>query len=44
MNFHNETTNSKNKNSINLLQTYNLRQGLNQLGKEGLKAVQNKMK
>ena len=44
MNFHNKKTHSKNNNKIILFQTYNLRQGLNQFGKEGLKAVQNKMK
>ena len=44
MNFHNKKTHSMNKNNINLLQTYNLKHGLNQFGKEGLKAVQNEMK
>ena len=44
MNFHNKKIHSKNNNKIKLLHTYNLRQGLNQFGEEGLKAVQNEMK
>ena len=44
MNFRNEKTHFKIKSKITLVQTYNLKQGLNQFGKEGLKAVQNEMK
>ena len=43
MNFHNEQNKSKTNNKINLLHTYNLRQGLRQFKKKGLEAIKKEM-